>query len=80
MRHSLCRIALLDLKLIDLLATEQAHSRMQNSTLKLYEGAYHNLAEELPETVEEYFSDLEEFISNILKSSTATDIVSVISE
>ena len=71
---------LLDLKLIDLLATEQAHSRMQNSTLKLYEGAYHNLAEELPETVEEYFSDLEEFISNILKSSTVTDNVSVISE
>jgi len=44
------------------------------------EGAYHNLAEELPESVEEYFSDLEEFISNILESSTVTDNVSVISE
>ena len=53
---------------------------MQKSTLKLYEGAYHNLAEELPETVKKYLSDVEEFISNILESSTVTDNVSVISE
>ena len=46
--------------------TEYAHSQMPNSTWKLYEGAYHNLCEELPETVEAHFSDVKEFILNLL--------------
>ena len=54
--------------ILHLSATEQAHSLMPNSTLKLYEGAYHNLAEELPETVEKYFNDLGDIISKILES------------
>lgn len=43
-------------------ATEHAHSQMSKSTLKLYDGAYHNLCEELPETVEAHFDDVREFI------------------
>ena len=39
---------------------------MPNSTLKLYEGAYHNLGEELPEIVEAHLSDVKEFITNLL--------------
>ena len=61
-------------------AMEQAHSQIPNSTFKTYDGAFHNLCEELPETVEEYYNDLQEFIFKILQSKEVTDNLSVNSE
>ena len=45
---------------------------MQNSILKLYEGAYHNLSEEFPETVDAYFNDIQEFILSVSESEIQT--------
>ena len=39
-----------------------AHTKIKNSILKEYEGAYHSLHAELDETTEQYITDLLEFV------------------
>jgi len=55
-----------DDKLTAVSGSEYAHSQIQNSKLKLYQGAYHALHDELPETTEEFMKDVQEFISALL--------------
>ena len=44
------------------------HNQMPNSKLKTYDGAYHCLHDELPETTDAFLSDVKEFIYTILQS------------
>jgi len=46
--------------------SEYAHSQIQNSKLKKYNGAYHCLHDELPETTDAFMKDVQEFISALL--------------
>ena len=61
-------------RIIIFLVVEHAHSQMPNCSLKLYEGAYHNLSEELPETVEAYFNDLRQFILSASETEVQPDV------
>lgn len=45
---------------------KHGHNQMPNSQLKLYEGAYHALHDELPETTDAFLNDVKEFVSSIL--------------
>ena len=47
-------------------STKYGHNQMLNSQLKKYEGAYHALRAELPETTDAFLNDVKEFISSIL--------------
>ena len=44
--------------------SRQAHAKMSNSTLKIYQGAYHALHDELDETTAEYIDDVVAFIQS----------------
>ena len=46
--------------------SKQAHNQMPNSQMKIYEGAYHCLHDELPETTEAFLNDVKEFIAAFL--------------
>ena len=46
--------------------SKQAHSQMPNSEIKIYEGAYHCLFGELPETTDAFLNDVKDFISALL--------------
>ena len=55
-----------DDRLCSVEGSKQAHSQMPNSQIKLYEGAYHCLHDELPETTDAFLNDVKEFISALL--------------
>lgn len=55
-----------DDKLTAFSGSEYAHSQFQNSEFKAYQGAYHALHDELPETTEAFMKDVQEFISALL--------------
>ena len=46
--------------------SKQAHNQMPNSQMKIYNGAYHCLHDELPETTEAFLNDVKEFIAAFL--------------
>ena len=46
--------------------SKHGHNQMPNSKLKTYQGAYHCLHDELPETTDAFLSDVKEFICTIL--------------
>ena len=55
-----------DDRLCSVEGTKHGHNQMPNSHLKIYEGAYHCLHDELPETTDAFLNDVKEFISSIL--------------
>ena len=47
--------------------SRHGHNQMTNSKLKTYDGAYHCLHDELPETTDAFLSDVKKFIHRILQ-------------